>query len=285
VTKFGSSQKTSANTSIRLKDKVSLTPNPAQELIQQSAKLILAAQHTVVLTGAGISTPSGIPDFRSRDSGLWEQYDPMTVASLTSFRYNPVIFFEWVAPLVSKIINAKPNSAHIALAELEEQGFVHAIITQNIDSLHTLAGSKVVYEIHGHLRRGTCTSCFKQFDTEAPIRAFLETQTIPLCDQCGAILKPDIVLFGEQLPADIVRKSCRAIEVADLVIIAGSSLEVTPAATLPIQALNRGAQLIIINHEPTYLDERATVIFHEDVADVLPLIVKETFREQETSNP
>jgi NAD-dependent deacetylase len=261
-----------------------LTTTPKLELIQQSAKIILAAQYTVVLTGAGISTPSGIPDFRSRDSGLWERYDPMSVASLTSFRYNPAAFFEWITPLVRKIVEAQPNAAHIALAQLEDQGLVHAIITQNIDGLHSSAGSQAVIEIHGHLRYGSCTSCFKKIDAQEPIRAFLEENKIPLCNECGGILKPDIVLFGEQLPAEMVRKSCQAMQLADLVIVAGSSLEVTPAATLPIQALNRGAKLIIINHDPTYLDGRAAIRFFDDVADVLPLIAEETFREQEPTN-
>jgi NAD-dependent deacetylase len=256
-----------------------LVPTSSRQLIQQSADLILHAQHVVVLTGAGISTPSGIPDFRSRDSGLWERYDPMAVASLTSFRYNPEDFFQWVAPLVRCIVDAQPNKAHVALAELENQGHVQAIITQNIDALHHRAGSKSVFEIHGHLREACCVCCFKRFETHDLIMKFLEDGTLPLCSECGGVLKPNIVLYGEQLPADIIRAAVEALEKADLILVVGSSMEVTPAATLPIAALNRGAKMIIINHDPTYLDERANVIFNEDVATILPKIAEEVLRE------
>jgi NAD-dependent deacetylase len=248
--------------------------------ILRSADLILNAQHTVVLTGAGISTPSGIPDFRSRDSGLWERYDPMAVASLTSFRYNPNHFFEWVAPLVRNIVQAQPNAAHLALAELERRGYLDAIVTQNIDALHIRAGSRSVFEIHGHLREASCVSCFKRYDTQEHINQYLKDGTIPRCEVCGGILKPNIVLFGEQLPAAIVQAACKSMSQADLILVAGSSLEVTPAATLPIGPLNRGARLIIINHEPTYLDERADVLINEDVAEILPEIAEEVFRER-----
>jgi NAD-dependent deacetylase len=248
--------------------------------ILRSADLILNAQHTVVLTGAGISTPSGIPDFRSRDSGLWERYDPMLVASLTSFRYNPDQLFKWVAPLVRKIVEAHPNAAHIALAELEQRGYLYAIVTQNIDALHSRAGSRSVFEIHGHLREASCISCFKRYDTQEPIKQFLKDGVIPRCKVCGGILKPNIVLFGEQLPAATVQAAFQCMNQADLVLVAGSSLEVTPAATLPIAPLNRGARLIIINHNPTYLDERADVIINEDVAEILPRIAEEVLRER-----
>lgn len=249
-------------------------------MIQQSAAYILNAKHVVVLTGAGISTRSGIPDFRSRDSGLWERYDPMAVASLSSFRYNPEDFFRWVAPLVRNIIEAQPNAAHIALAELENRGYVQTIITQNFDDLHHRAGSRSVLEIHGHLRLASCISCFQRFETHDFIQRFLDEGTIPHCPDCGAVLKPNIVLFGEQLPAEIVRAAVETLNTADLILVAGSSLEVTPAATLPIPALNRGAVLIIINHDPTYLDERASVVFNEDVADILPKIAEEILRDQ-----
>jgi len=205
----------------------------------------------------------------------------MSVASLTSFRYNPDQFFEWVTPLLRTIMNAKPNPAHNALAELERHGHLQAIITQNIDNLHLRAGSECVHEIHGHLRKASCTSCFKSFDTQDYLRNFVEEGIMPYCDECGGVLKPCIVLYGEQLPADIIRAADQSMQDADLILVAGSSLEVTPAATLPIPALNRGARLIIINHDPTYLDERADVIIQQDVADVLPKIVKEVLREHE----
>ncbi len=250
-----------------------MVTTPISSLIQQSADLIFNAQHVVVLTGAGISTPSGIPDFRSPLSGLWEKYDPMSVASLTSFRYDPNAFFEWVKPLVKTIMEAQPNAAHLSLAKLEALGHVHAIVTQNIDGLHCHAGSKVVYEIHGHLREATCISCYVHVETSELIAEFLRTGSLPLCPDCGGLLKPNIVLYGEQLPSNIIRDAVETINQADLILVVGSSLEVTPAASLPIPALNRGAKLIIINHDPTYLDERACVILNEDVAAILPKIV------------
>jgi NAD-dependent deacetylase len=203
----------------------------------------------------------------------------MAVASLTSFRYNPDDFFAWVAPLLQRIVEAEPNAAHHALAELENRGHVHAIITQNIDALHHRAGSSSVYEIHGHLREACCITCFKRYETHELIKTFLEEGVIPRCSECDGILKPNIVLYGEQLPAEIVRAAVNSLEKADLVLVVGCSMEVTPAATLPIPALNRGANLIIINHDPTYLDERASVIFNEDVATILPRIAEEVLRE------
>ena len=205
----------------------------------------------------------------------------MAVASLTSFRYQPDRFFEWVTPLVRTIIEAQPNAAHHALAELERHGHLQAIITQNIDDLHRRAGSECVHEIHGHLREACCTCCFKSYAAQEFLRSFVEEGIIPLCEECGGILKPCIVLYGEQLPADIVRAANQSMQHADLILVAGSSLEVTPAATLPIPALNRGARLIIINHDPTFLDERADVIIQQDIADILPQIVEEVLRERE----
>lgn len=204
----------------------------------------------------------------------------MSVASLTSFRYDPVQFFDWVTPLVRTIINATPNAAHTALFDLERLGHLQAIITQNIDDLHRRAGSECVHEIHGHLRTAQCTCCFKSFETQDYLRNFIEEGIIPYCPECGGILKPCIVLLGEQLPVNIFRAADQSMQDADLILVAGSSLAVTPAALMPIPALNRGARLIIINHDPTYLDERADVIIHQDIADILPRIVEEVIRER-----
>jgi len=245
------------------------------EDIQRSGELIRAASHPVALTGAGISTPSGIPDFRSRDSGLWTRYDPFSVASLSAFRTHPQQVFDWVRPLVGQIAAAEPNPAHVALARLEQAGRLDGIITQNIDGLHQKAGSKNVFEIHGNLRTATCTSCFRTSPTDDLIQPFVENGTLPRCPHCGALLKPDIVLFGEQLPYQVVHGAEHLMEDCDLVLIAGSSLEVTPAATMPVAALNRGGHLIVVNNEPTYLDQRADLVFHQDVVDVLPRIADE----------
>jgi len=260
-----------------------VTDSQLTNSIEKSAAIFRSARRVVALTGAGISTRSGIPDFRSPDSGLWNKVDAMTVASLSSFRYQPKEFFKWVRPLVKMMIDAEPNPAHTALAELEQAGFLHGIITQNIDDLHRKAGSKRVYEIHGHLREATCTSCYRKHDAGKLIDAFVRTGALPYCDHCLGLLKPDIILFGEQLPTKIICEAQALIDEADLVVVAGSSLEVMPAASMPIPALNAGAKLVIINHEPTYLDVRADFVFHDDVADVLPMILQEVLSEpQET---
>jgi NAD-dependent deacetylase len=204
----------------------------------------------------------------------------MEVASLSAFRYNPEKFFEWSRPLASTILHAKPNEAHYALARLEEAGYLKGIITQNIDNLHFRAGSINVLEIHGNIRNATCVNCFNKVELTNQIEQFIEKKIIPCCEKCGGILKPDFVLFGEQLPYQIVREARSLIQSSTLILVLGSSLEVIPVAYYPLEALNAGAHLIIINNEQTYLDERADVVFHDDVAVVLPEIVAEVLNER-----
>lgn len=247
---------------------------PATE-IETAADLILQSQRPVALTGAGISTASGIPDFRSSGTGLWERFDPMEVASLSAFRSQPARFYDWIRPLLETIREAKPNAAHTALASLEKAGRLTGVITQNIDGLHQRAGSVRVIEIHGNLRRATCVSCYRHFGTEALIVALLQTGELPRCSDCGSILKPDVILFEEQLPATAFWEAEELIARTDLVLVVGSCLEVTPASLLPARALNDGARLIILNHEATYLDRRADVILRQDVAEILPLVTSE----------
>jgi NAD-dependent deacetylase len=247
--------------------------------IHLAAKLINEAKHTVVLTGAGISTPSGIPDFRSPGSGLWTRYDPMKVASLTAFRYHPEKFFDWLHGLALKLTQAQPNPAHIALAQLEQAGAIQAIITQNIDRLHQRAGSKHVLEVHGSMSTLTCISCYRQYDSDQFIKPYLENGEIPRCPNCGNVLKPDVVLFEEQLPFRTWLQAQTETKECDLMLVCGSSLEVTPVAHLPYQALENGAHLIIVNDTPTYVDERADVVLREDVAEVVPRIAAEVIRE------
>jgi NAD-dependent deacetylase len=247
--------------------------------LKKAAALLKESERVVALTGAGISTPSGIPDFRSSGSGLWDKYDAMTVASLLSFRHDPEKFFEWSRPLTDLIINAEPNSAHYSLVKLEEAKILVAVVTQNIDNLHLRAGSKRVFEVHGHLREATCIICFRKVQAEEHIRRFVDAEIIPRCDSCGGILKPDVVLFGEELPFNVVNEVKNVIASCDLMLVVGSSLEVTPVALFPIEALNSGAKLIIINIEPTYLDGRADVLFHKNAAEVLPRLVDEVLHE------
>jgi NAD-dependent deacetylase len=229
-----------------------------QTAIEFAADLIRQSKHTVALTGAGLSTPSGIPDFRSEGKGLWSHDEPMEVASLHTFRTTPEKFFHWFRPLAGQIYHAEPNAAHLALATLEKAGKLVSIITQNIDMLHQKAGSSSVIETHGSIRT----------------LSFIETGRIPLCPICGSTLKPDVILFGEQLPQSAWSEAQKVSRQCDLMIVIGSSLEVLPVAGLPVQALDRGAHLIIFNHSQTYINARADAVFFEDISIVIPAIVE-----------
>lgn len=244
------------------------------EKIQLAAELIKNARYAIAFTGAGISTPSGIPDFRSPECGLWTHADPMQVASIQGFRNNPRPFYDWVIPLIRTTQNAQPNAAHFALAQLEQMGYLKAVITQNIDMLHSRAGSEQVYELHGHLRQATCISCYGVFAAEPLLAQLLEDGRIPRCRVCGGVLKPNVILFGEQLPVRELQQARMAARQADVMIIAGSSLEVEPASELPRLALRNGAKLIMINLDANDLSRTATVSFQADVATVLPEIVQ-----------
>ena len=242
--------------------------------IDFAAALFRQSKHAVVLSGAGLSTPSGIPDFRSTGTGLWSRDEPLEVASLSTFRTAPENFYQWFRPLARQIFFAQPNPAHCALTDLEKAGRLHSIVTQNIDVLHQKAGSKNVIEVHGTMQTLTCTQCYHQVDAEGYIAEFAETGAIPHCPKCGNILKPDVILFGEQLPQTAWYKAQRAARQCDLMVVIGSSLEVLPVAGLPMQALDRGAHLIIINNTQTYINIRADVAILEDVATVIPAIAE-----------
>jgi NAD-dependent deacetylase len=240
------------------------------EEIARAAEIVRGARRVVALTGAGISVPSGIPDFRS-DGGLWDHDDPMEVASLHAFQANPQRFYDWFRPLLERLLAAQPNPAHLALAALERASALTALITQNIDGLHQRAGSRGVYELHGHLRSATCLGCERQVPT-APLLERVRRGEIPRCD-CGSLFKPDVVLFDELLPRGLFRLAQHAVETCDALIVAGTSLEVAPVGDMPLAALRHGARLVIVNQGATYLDERADVVLHEDVAEALPAIV------------
>lgn len=245
--------------------------------IQFAADLFRQAKRAMVLTGAGISTPSGIPDFRSEGTGLWSRDEPLEVASLNTFRTEPERFYQWFRPLARQIFNAQPNPAHTALAEMEKAGRIRMIATQNIDILHQKAGAQHVVEMHGTLATLSCTQCFSQVKSEGFLEPFIEKNEIPLCPKCGSILKPDVILFGEQLPQMAWLEAQRAARQCDLMLVAGSSLEVLPVAGLPMQALDRGAHLIIVNNSPTYLNVRADIVILENVAEILPAIAEQVY--------
>jgi NAD-dependent deacetylase len=242
--------------------------------IAQAAELIKQSHYAVALTGAGVSTPSGIPDFRSPGSGLWKKADPFSVASIWGFIENPQGFYDWLKPLAKLAKSAKPNPAHYALAELEAIGKLRAIITQNIDDLHQRAGSKRVLEVHGHIRQATCIRCYHLVDAAPLFAKFVEDGDIPTCEVCGGVMKPNAVLFGEMLPVGVMYEANQESTKCDVMLIAGSSLEVAPAADLPVVAKEQGAKLILVNKSATPIDAQASVILREDVAVALPKIVE-----------
>jgi NAD-dependent deacetylase len=246
-----------------------------QESIKFVSELIKSSRNTVILSGAGISTPSGIPDFRSEGTGLWAKDEPLEVASLTTFRHSPKKFFDWIRPLIKLIVNAQPNPAHDAITSLENAGFIKTIITQNIDNLHQKSGSKNVIETHGSILKMTCTKCFYKTSSDPYIKSFINDGQIPFCPKCESILKPDVILFGEQMPHLPWENALSAARNCDLMIVAGSSLEVLPVAGIPMQALDRGAHLVIINQTPTYLGVRADMVILDDVAILMPEICRQ----------
>jgi NAD-dependent deacetylase len=238
--------------------------------IARAAELVAGARRVAALTGAGFSRPSGIPDFRSPD-GVWSRADPAEVASLRAFRRDPDGFYAWLSGLMGPILTARPNPAHTALATLEQAGLVRGVVTQNIDGLHQKAGSRRVFELHGHLRTATCLECDRQVPAE-PLLPAARRGIAPRCS-CGGAFKPDVVLFDELLPQGVFWLGRQAIVECDLLIVAGTSLEVAPVCELPLLAAARGARVVVVNLEETYLDERADAVVREDVAVALPQIV------------
>jgi NAD-dependent deacetylase len=228
------------------------------------AELIEDGQPCIVLTGAGISTESGIPDFRSRE-GLWAQYDPYEVASIAGFRANPERAWEFYAHRLAVLAQAEPNAAHLALAELERRGLVRAVITQNVDGLHRLAGSSELLEVHGSIASASCPACGR---TE-PRDVVESLLPLPRCADCGTVLKPDVVMFGELLPPYELERATSLAREAALLLVVGSSLEVWPVAGLPEETLANGGRLAIVNRDPTPYDEQADLAIHESAAAVL----------------
>jgi NAD-dependent deacetylase len=196
----------------------------------------------------------------------------MLVASIWAFRLNPKNFYDWIRPMVDTVVNAKPNPAHMALAELEHLGHLKVVITQNIDDLHQRAGSRRVLELHGHLREATCVRCYKKISVDPAVEELIQNGQVPHCE-CGGVMKPDVILFGEQLPIRVLNQAMEEARTCDLILVAGSSLEVTPAADIPFLAVDSGAKAIMVNLEPTAFDTHADVVIRGDVAQILPRLV------------
>jgi len=238
-----------------------------EQACEQAIALIREARNIVALTGAGISTEAGIPDFRG-PGGLWGDAEKLDLLTLSGFRRSPEGFYRASRDLIAAISRAEPTPAHRLLVRLEEMGKLKAVATQNIDGLHTAAGSRTVYELHGTYRTGRCTNCAKAHEM-AGFYAEIEggRLTLPLCSACAAPLKPDIVLFEENLPEEAWGKSVAAVSACDLMLIFGSSLVVYPAAELPMIAIAGGAKLVIVNMEPIGHDSLAAVTIHGKLGD------------------
>ncbi|HUG63971.1 MAG TPA: NAD-dependent deacylase [Gaiellaceae bacterium] len=232
------------------------------------AALIRERQPCVVLTGAGVSTESGIPDFRS-ETGIWAEVDPFEVASLTAFRRDPARVWSFYRERIHLLRDARPNAAHEALAALEQRGLVQAVVTQNIDTLHTRAGSNDVVEVHGSIRSAQCPGCLWTEPAEA-VLAQLETSRTPTCSQCGEVLKPGVVLFGELLPRGAMERATQLARGARLLIVVGSSLEVWPVAGLPLEA----QAFAIVNRGPTALDDQALIKVDAGAGETLSAVVE-----------
>jgi NAD-dependent deacetylase len=243
------------------------------QAIRELAALVRRRQPVVVLTGAGISTESGIPDFRSA-TGLWAEYDPMEYATIRAFRRDPVKVWEFYALRFSVLTEAKPNAGHFALAELERRGLVKAIVTQNIDGLHQAAGSRDVLEVHGSIRTAVCLDCGQQVPLEEVV-ASLQDRPAPLCPRCGAILKPDVVMFGELLPEAAMQRAIELARTAGLLLAVGSSLEVYPVAGLPEEMVAAGGTLAIVNRGPTRFDTLAAIRVDRTAGETLAAVAAE----------
>jgi NAD-dependent deacetylase len=225
---------------------------------------LLERQPCVVLTGAGISTESGIPDFRSRE-GIWAQYDPFEVAHIDAFRRDPARVWEFYALRLDVLASAEPNAGHRALARLEEAGLVRAVVTQNVDGLHARAGSQEVVEVHGSLREAECIHC----GVRVPMSHAVAQLPLPSCPMCGEILKPGVVMFGEMLPAAAIERAQQLAAQARLLLVVGSSLEVYPVAGLPQETLAAGGSLAIVNRGPTPWDADAAVVIDGGAGETL----------------
>jgi len=235
-------------------------------------ELLRSARPCVVLTGAGVSTESGIPDFRS-PTGIWAQYDPMEYATIEAFENDPEKVWSFYALRYRALTEAQPNDAHLALAELERRGIVSALITQNIDLLHERAGSREVIEVHGSIRECVCLGCGARYGLEEVLR-MLEETPVPRCT-CGQVVKPGVVMFGELLEAEAIDRAFQLAREANLLLVVGSTLEVQPVAGLPWETVTAGGQVAIVNLGPTAFDGRATLKIDAKAGEVLSALVEQ----------
>jgi len=236
------------------------------------ADLIRQSGCTVALTGAGVSVPSGIPDFRTPETGLWSQVDPMEVAHIDVFERDPARFWSYYRPRFQSLGDKAPNRAHEALAELERRGLIEGVITQNIDRLHRAAGSENVIEVHGSIETSSCRRCATSFGVEE-VEELFDAEGVAICSACGGPVKPDVVLFGELLAESTMARATDLAERAELMLCVGSSLAVYPVAGLPQLTLDQGGRLAIVTQGPTPFDAEAELKLEGEVDEELAAIV------------
>jgi NAD-dependent deacetylase len=239
---------------------------------ERLAALLRGARSAVALTGAGVSVPSGIPDFRSPGTGLWENVDPMEVAHIDVFERDPARFWSYYRPRFQSLGDKRPNRAHEVLAELERRGLIEGVITQNIDRLHRAAGSRNVIEVHGSIETSSCRRCATSFELDQ-VEALFDAEGVAICSACGGAVKPDVVLFGELLPESAMARAREMAERADLMLCVGSSLAVYPVAGLPQVTLERGGRLAIVTKGETAYDAEAAVRLEGEVDEELAALL------------
>lgn len=241
---------------------------------ERLADLLRGTERAVALTGAGISVPSGIPDFRTPGEGLWEKVDPMEVAHIDAFRRDPDRFWGFYRERFVMLRDKVPNAAHDVLAELERRGVLRGVVTQNVDRLHRAAGSSRVVEVHGSIARCVCPECGWKVDLGEVVEMLGDTEGAPECVACIAPLKPDVVLFGEMLPEAAIQEAYELASEADVILCVGSSLEVHPVASLPGVTLEAGGAVALVTQGPTPYDRRAAVKLSGDVVEELGAVLE-----------
>jgi len=241
--------------------------------IEKLAKLILESHNIVALTGAGMSTESGIADFRSPGTGLWEKVDPYEFASIHSYVANPAKNLEFMLETGKAIFRARPNKGHKALTKLQKLGKIKGVLTQNIDRLHHKAKTKNIVEFHGNAYEAKCMSCGQIYQISFMVNQVLEGIYSPSCEKCSGLLKPNAIFFGEPLESKTLEEADDMIAECDLLLVLGSSLVVYPVAFYPKKILSLGAKLAIINIQETDMDSVAEVVIHEKIGDIFPKVV------------
>jgi NAD-dependent deacetylase len=244
----------------------------ADEAGAQLARLIAENQPCIALTGAGVSTESGIPDFRS-PTGIWADFDPLEYATLGAFRRDPAKVWRFYAPRYSMLTEAEPNRAHRALAELERMGLLRAVVTQNIDLLHRRAGSRDVVEVHGSIATSSCPGCAAVYELGEVVRLLGAGGGAPYCPGCAEVLKPDVVFFDELLPEEAIDRAFALARGAALLLVVGSSLEVYPVAALPQETLDAGGRVVVVNRGATWVDPHAELVLDVGAGDALAAAV------------